>query len=284
MALRAGAVGMAGWLPSLALVAAACGAPAPGAADSAAGAHDGRRNLAMRARQPLGGIAAAMEPTGDYHVVDVANPGAIAGRIRLANHPPRRDVTLTGDDVSACGRVLRDGSVQGYGNDLEGVLVWVSGVDSGQALPRLRRAALQIHRCVFVPRVLAVAQGTTINLQSRDDAVHRTRFYSESTDSLLSRMLTVDRWAVVPSAAIAADPGFVHVSLSQQPFARGYVAVFQHPYFDVTDRYGRYRIAGLPAGTYHLRVWHERGGVPLDRVVKVSAGLQATFDTTLVLH
>lgn len=249
---------------------------------------DSRATAAPVPRAPafdsLAAVARAIAPDGPYRVVSVSNPGTITGRISLDARPPRHDTTLTGDDASVCGARVRDGSVETSGRYLEGALVWVSDVHAGRPLPAMRRADLQIVRCQFEPRMLALVQGTTINLQSKDDAVHRTRFYSESTDSLLSRMLTVNRWAVVPSARIAAEPGFVRVRLTRHQFVRGFVAVFDHPYFAVTNRAGRYRIPGVPAGTYHVRVWHERGGDPIERTVTVKPGKQVEFDTTLVLH
>ena len=233
---------------------------------------------------PLSAVADDLVPDAPYRVVPVSSPGTISGRIGVDRLPVRHDTTLSGNDADACGARVLDGSVEGDGHSLESALVWVTDAHRGQPLPRLRRADLQISHCQFVPRVLALAEGTTINLQSKDNTMHHTRFYSESADSLLSRLVTVDRWAVVPTAKIAAEPGFIRVRLTQHPFIRGFVAVFQHPYFAVTNRYGRYRIAGLPAGTYHVRVWHERGGAPIERVVTVKPGKQAEFDTTLVLH
>jgi hypothetical protein len=267
-----------------ALVAVSCTGSTGDASPPASASASASTRASAPAPDPLAGVAAALAPGGAYRVVPVMHPGAIAGRIRVDKRPARHDTTLTGDDASVCGARVPDRSVEGYGHWLQGVLVWVSDVRAGQALPRVRRADLQISRCQFVPRVLALAQGTTINLQSKDNTEHRTRFYSESADSLLSRLVTVDRWAVVPTARIAVDPGLVRVRLTRHPFIRGFVAVFPHPYFAVTNRYGRYRIPGLPAGTYHVRVWHERGGDPVERVVTVKPGLQATFDTTLVLH
>jgi hypothetical protein len=274
------------WMLSLgaALLAVSCTGSSGDASPPASASAPAAAPAPVPPPDPLNSVAAALAPGGDYRVVAVSRPGAIAGRIRLDTLPPRHDTTLAGDDASVCGTRIPDRSVEGYGHWLEGVLVWVSDVRAGQALPRMRRADLQISQCQFVPRVLALAQGTTINLQSKDNMEHRARFYSESADSLLSRLVTVDRWAVVPTAKIAADPGLVRVRLTRHPFIRGFVAVFPHPYFAVTNRYGRYRISGLPAGTYHVRVWHERAGDPIDRVVTVKPGLQATFDTTLVLH
>jgi Carboxypeptidase regulatory-like domain len=36
--------------------------------------------------------------------------------------------------------------------------------------------------------------------------------------------------------------------------------VVENSCFAVTDRAGRFRIAGVPAGTHVVRVWHERLG------------------------
>ena len=40
---------------------------------------------------------------------------------------------------------------------------------------------------------------------------------------------------------------------------RGYVVVSPSPWFQICDRDGRFRLAGVPAGRYRLTVWHEMG-------------------------
>ena len=262
---------------------ASCKRDAGGARSSTPGV-DSTAAAAAAASDPLADVAHAIAPDSLYRVVAVSNPGAIHGVITLDSVPERHDTTLSGEEARVCGARMRDRSVVHNGRDLEGALVWVSDVHAGRALTRDRRADLAIVRCQFVPRMLALVQGTTINLQSKDATVHHTRFYSESEGELLSRMLTVDRWAVVPSARIAAQPGLVRVRLSRHPYVRGFVAVFDHPYFAVTNRYGRYRISGLPAGTYHVRVWHERADSVTEQTVTVKPGQASTLDATLELH
>ncbi len=269
-------------LVALALLAS-CKREAGGGRSSKPGV-DSTAAAAAAAADPLTDVARAIAPEGPYRVVAVSNPGSIRGVITLDSVPERHDTTLSGDEAKVCGTQMRDRSVIHYGRDLEGALVWVSDVRQGQALTRDRRADLAIVRCQFVPRMLALVQGTTINLQSKDATVHHTRFYSESEGELLSRVLTVDRWAVVPSARIAAQTGLVRVRLSRHPYVRGFVAVFDHPYFAVTNRYGRYRISGLPAGTYHVRVWHERADSVTEQTVTVKPGRTSTLDAKLELH
>src|SRR3954464_3201409 len=39
-----------------------------------------------------------------------------------------------------------------------------------------------------------------------------------------------------------------------------YVGVLDHPYFAVTDKDGKFELKDVPAGTYTIEAWHERGG------------------------
>ncbi len=276
MAGRAAATGIPLLLVLASISVASCRRDAAGAPVAAGTA------AAAIVVDSLGAVARAIAAHPPYEVVTVRDPGTIRGVVSMDSTRPRRDITLSDtDDTAACGRVVHDGSIETDGHGLGNALVWVSNVRRGLAPPVTRRAALAIIRCQYSPRVLALVAGTTIDFASRDDAVHHTRFVNALDGKLLTRMLTVDRWEVVPSARIAARPGLVQVEGVRHSFARGYVAVFANPYFAVTDRRGRFAIRGLPVGTYHVRVWHERAPVVLDRVVTVAAGRTATLDVTL---
>jgi len=235
---------------------------------------------------PLRAVARALVPRGAYRVVAVSRPGTIRGVVRPDHLPARHDATLAADDddASVCGTRVPDGSVYTDGHGLGNALVWVSDARRGLAPPRPGRVALAVRRCQVEPRVLALGAGTTIDFRSMDATEHHTRFVNVLADSLLGHMLTVDRWAVVPSARIAAAPGLVEVEGAAHAFTRGYLAIFDNPYFAVTDRHGRFTIRGLPAGTYHLRVWHERGAAIVDSAVTVPAGKSVALDVELAIR
>ncbi len=50
------------------------------------------------------------------------------------------------------------------------------------------------------------------------------------------------------------------MGLNGETKLRGYVALLPHPYAAVTDRHGRFEIAGVPPNRYPIHVWHERLG------------------------
>jgi len=58
----------------------------------------------------------------------------------------------------------------------------------------------------------------------------------------------------------------------------GYILVFGHPFFDVSDVEGRYQIEGVPPGSYLLMVWSELGSVAPRRVTVLEGGtVEADF-------
>jgi hypothetical protein len=58
---------------------------------------------------------------------------------------------------------------------------------------------------------------------------------------------------------------------------RGYIAVFKHPYFAVSDNSGSFELKDLPPGTYTITAWHEKLG-PQSQKLTVSAGESKTLD------
>jgi hypothetical protein len=158
-------------------------------------------------------------------------------------------------DARVCGDSAVVGPRTGEGS-LGNALVWIDGITAGKPLPEVRRQTFTIDGCRFNPAVLAVVTGTTINVFSGDPVAHDARFYREGEVDSVDRIRTMDAGQVVPSEEIAARPGMVEARCARHPWERGYVAVFDHPYFAVTDETGAFRIDALPPGTYNVKAWH----------------------------
>ena len=54
-----------------------------------------------------------------------------------------------------------------------------------------------------------------------------------------------------------SESSFV-VKCDVHPWMKAYVAVFDHPYFAVTDDTGKFQIKNIPNGKYEVVAWHER--------------------------
>ena len=231
-----------------------------------------------------GGTVALGIGAGKGYRPTAAAAGAIDGRITVQGDG-RDSVVAVGKDAQYCGdsASVSEATSSGGGSSLANVLVWVDSIDAGKPFPDKRRETLTIERCRFEPRVMAVVAKSTINVFSKDRVAHGPKFYREGSDSAIESIHTVDAGQVVPSEKIAALPGIVEVRCAEHPFARAYIAVFDHPYFAITDDQGSFRIDGLPAGTYNVKIWHERLAKPVEQRVVVGANGSARLDATLAL-
>lgn len=205
-----------------------------------------------------------------YRPTTLSATGAVGGTMSLQGVPAdslipiTRDSTVCGDSASITG---------GHGGMSPGnVLIWVDGIAAGKPLPEIRRQTLVIERCRFEPRLMAVAAGTTINVVSKDHTTHTSKFFREGTNEPIETIYMMDAGQVVPSEKIARQPGIVEVRHVEHPWTKGFIAVFDHPYFAVTDAKGSFRIDSLPPGTYTVKVWHERLSQPAEQRVVVNTG------------
>jgi len=127
----------------------------------------------------------------------------------------------------------------------------------------------------FVPHVLAITTGTTVDFPNSDRIYHNV--FS------LSKIARFDlgRYAAGRSRPWRFDrPGIVRVFCEIHSHMNAFILVFGHPFFALTDLDGRYRIDNVPPGTYSVVAWNE--GVAGDpRPVTVPDGGVAELDFTL---
>lgn len=229
-----------------------------------------------------GTVALGIDDGKAYKPATSTPSGAIVGKLALQGEP-RDSIVPVAKDPKVCGDSAAVSETLSDGTSLGNVLVWVDSIDSGKPLPEVRRETLTIEHCRFEPRIMGVVAKSTINVFSRDHATHDISFYREGADEPIEHIRTVDVGQVVPSEKIASRPGIVEIRCKEHGFARGYIAVFDHPYFAITDEHGAFKIDGLPPGTYTVKVWHERLAQPMSQRVVVQPNGQARLDASLAL-
>jgi plastocyanin len=127
----------------------------------------------------------------------------------------------------------------------------------------------------FVPHVLAVTTGTTVDFPNSDRIYHNVFSLSKP------RPFDLGRYAVGHSKSIRFDrPGIVRVFCDIHSHMSAFILVFSHPFFAVTDRAGRYRIDNVPPGTYTLVAWNE-GVTSASRSITVADGGSTEADFSL---
>jgi plastocyanin len=125
-------------------------------------------------------------------------------------------------------------------------------VDAPPAAGGAAHAVMDQRNETFVPHVLAVAAGTTVDFPNSDSILHNVSSASPAKPFDLGmyphgevRSVTFDK------------PGVVEIRCNVHPRMSAFVVVHSNPWAAVTDGRGSYTITGVPAGTYTVRVWHE---------------------------
>jgi plastocyanin len=136
-------------------------------------------------------------------------------------------------------------------------------------------AVMDQHNETFVPHVLAITTGTTVDFPNTDKFYHNV--FS------LSKVAKFDlgRYAAGRSRPVRFDrPGIVRVFCDIHSHMNAFILVFSHPFFAMTDIDGRYRIENIPPGTYNVIAWNE-GTASEPKPVTVPDGGITELDFTL---
>ena len=137
------------------------------------------------------------------------------------------------------------------------------------------RARLDQRNESFVPHVLAIVAGTTVDFPNNDLTFHNVFSLSKT------KSFDLGRYAAGRSKSVRFDkPGIVRVFCDIHSHMSAYILVFSHRYFAVTDEEGRYRIPNVPAGTYTVVAWHE-AMTPVSKRVTVGDGTDADIPFVL---
>lgn len=118
----------------------------------------------------------------------------------------------------------------------------------------------------FSPRVLPVAQGTTVDFFNDDNIYHNVFSLSEAKTFDLgiypegtSKLVTFSK------------PGLVYIHCNIHPKMASTILVLNNKLFATTGPDGTFQIAGIPDGQLTLRLWSQFGEEQ-DRVVLFSGG------------
>jgi len=119
----------------------------------------------------------------------------------------------------------------------------------------------------FVPHVLPIVAGTTVDFPNNDQTYHNVFSLSKT------KTFDLGRYAVGRSKSIRFDrPGIVRVFCDIHSHMSAFIIVFAHRYFALSESDGTYRLENVPPGTYTVVAWNESAPLESRRVVVPDAG------------
>ncbi len=168
-------------------------------------------------------------------------------------------------------------SVQGI-KSAENIAVYVDAIPDKKFEPPKDHVLIDQRKMAFIPHVVAVQQGTTVDFLNSDPVGHNVYWPSIGGNKKLTHNLGT--WPKGEKKSFQFnDLGTAALLCNVHPEMSGYVVVVPTPYFAVTDKGGNFEIKNIPAGKYTLKTWSE-DGKPTTQAVDVS-GATATVELTV---
>ena len=193
--------------------------------------------------------------------------GRIDGQVRLILPP----ASAVPSGVYPSRRVSRP---QPKASEIANVIVFLKDPPR-RAEPAPMHATITQRDEAFVPRVVAVTKGSTIDFPNSDPFFHNVFSLSRSATFDLGRYPRGEsRNRRFPS------PGLVKVYCHIHSHMTAAIMVFDHGYFRVPADDGSFSLDDVPAGIYQISAWHERIGESTI-TIRVEAGRTARVEFAL---
>ena len=171
------------------------------------------------------------------------------------------------------------GKVEVHGiRSAQDIAVYVDAISGKTFTPPASAPVEDQKHMTFVPHVLVVIKGTTVQFLNSDPVGHNVYWPSIDRNKKLAH--NMGTWPQGQQKSFTFnDLGVAPLLCNVHPEMSGYVVVVPTPYFAVTDKDGSFDIKDVPDGSYTLKTWSE-AGKPTSQTVSVAGG-SATVNITV---
>jgi len=176
---------------------------------------------------------------------------------------------------SVSGRITIQERADAKTPDLANAVVYLEPVTAAGA-PATSRAAepvtaqIAMESRTFIPHVRVVPVGSTVEFPNQDPFRHNVFSNSGPTEFDLGLYGRGES-----KGAALRKPGVFTIFCNIHARMSAFVLAVATPHFTQAGADGRFTLAGVPAGRYTLRVWHDRGGTADTQVLDVpGSGVQ----------
>jgi plastocyanin len=190
-------------------------------------------------------------------VAGTAWGGMIRGTVRFTGAGVEQQKLPVTVDHSVCGKEKDAEDIvlspeKGIRNVVVSLQPPPPGAKSPAVLPIVQ---MDQEQCVFVPRIVVVPAGGTVEFLNSDRLLHNLHSNSKG-NPMFNR--TQPRGRTIP--IVLKEPEIFRVDCDLHPWMRAWVVVAEHPFYAITNTQGEFVLDNVPAGEYILQLWQESLG------------------------
>ena len=229
-----------------------------------------RNAVTGRSRRSAGGVfafalvAVSFGGPSQAAAMQAGAPGVVQGTVEIEQAPRRRSPQ----------RYSRGRAQAPRGLQALPAVVYLRGGPTVTGAPGPAETVLQ-QDTAFIPGMLVVPPGATVDFTNEDPFFHNVFSYSEA------KRFDLGRYPAGQSKRVTfEESGIVKVYCEVHDFMRFVVLVLDTPYHSPVSQDGSFTIRGVPPGSYELVAWHtdfDEQIVP----ITVTGGGTATVEVTL---
>jgi len=206
----------------------------------------------------------------------------ITGKVTLKGTPPAEKPIPVGP---TCGPNPKPLTTRFYVTSSDGelgnVFVYIKNPPAGKKHePPAQAAVLDQQSCEYQPYVMAIMTNQKLTIRNSDTFMHNVNSSSSPNKSHQFNIAQPNKG--MESVKTFDKPELpLKLLCNVHNWMFAYVGIFDHPYFAVTDKDGKFKFpADLPAGKYTIVAKHMKAGESTQEVT-VAEGDKKTVDFTL---
>ncbi|BBO17287.1 NADH:ubiquinone oxidoreductase subunit K [Candidatus Brocadia pituitae] len=192
-----------------------------------------------------------------YKEVDVQDGGTIAGVVKFDGDAPATKVLKVDKDEQTCGhdnKMSEELVINGESKGIKNAVVSLVDIAAGKKA-EVMTATLDQKECLFIPHVLAVSAGASVDLLNSDNVMHNLHSWSIKNPGFNEGVSGGGKMTKKFDL-----PEVVKITCDVHKWMSSFIVVKANPYFAVTDENGRFKIENVPAGSYKIEAWQEKLG------------------------